>query len=97
MPLLPDPHDDGGSGVALNEERQLAGYGIDVLVGPPYPDPMPFARSVTRLTNQQYWAGWFSRDRRALFPRGAPLRVFQPLEFWELSASRMGFLPEPFA
>jgi hypothetical protein len=33
LPPLPAPHNDGASGVALNEERQLAGYGIDVLTG----------------------------------------------------------------
>ena len=89
----------GGQGVYLwFLARELArlGHEVDVWVGPPYPDPMPFAGAVHRLRNQQYWAGWFSRDRRALIP-DPPLRIFQPLEFYELAASRMGFLPEPFA
>ena len=78
--------------------RELArlGHEIDVLVGPPYPDPMPFARFVERLPNPQYWGGWFNRDRSKMLPR--PIRrVFSPLNFYELAASRMGFLPEPFA
>jgi len=89
----------GGQGVYLwFLARELArlGHRIDVWVGPPYPDPMPFADAVHRLRNQQYWAGWFSRDRRALIP-DPPLRVLHPLDFYELGASRMGFLPEPFA
>ena len=88
----------GGQGVYLwFLARELArlGHRVDVWVGPPYPDPMPFAQ-VTRLPNPQYWAGWFNKDRSRMLPR--PLRrVFEPLNFYELAASRMGFLPEPFA
>jgi glycosyltransferase involved in cell wall biosynthesis len=88
----------GGQGVYLwFLARELArlGHQVDVWVGPPYPDPMPFAR-VHELPNPQYWAGWFNRDRSRMLPR--PLRrAFSPLNFYELAASRMGFLPEPFA
>jgi MMP alpha-(1->4)-mannosyltransferase len=90
----------GGQGIYLwFLARELArlGHRIDVLVGPPYPDPMPFARSVEPLADEQFWGKWFLRDRRGLLPRPDPLRVFQPLPFYELAASRMGFLPEPFA
>jgi glycosyltransferase involved in cell wall biosynthesis len=69
---------------------------VDVLVGPPYPDPMPFA-DVQELPDDQFWGKWFVRDFARFFPADAPLRVFEPLRFWELGASRMGFLPEPFA
>lgn len=89
----------GGQGVYLwFLARELArlGHEVDVWVGPPYPDPMPFARRVTQLPNQQYWAGWFSKDRKALIP-DPPLRILHPLEFYELGASYLGFLPEPFA
>jgi glycosyltransferase involved in cell wall biosynthesis len=37
------------------------------------------------------------RDWRHFFPEPDPLRVFEPLTFYELAASRIGFLPEPFA
>lgn len=90
----------GGQGIYLwflARELSRLGHRVDVLVGPPYPDPMPFADSVVELPNQQFWAGWFSRDPAALLPAGAPLRVFEPLHFYELAASRLGFLPEPFA
>ncbi len=90
----------GGQGIYLwflARELTKLGHHVDVLVGPPYPDPMPFAGSVDELPNQQFWAAWFSRDPAALLPDGAPLRVFEPLNFYELAASRMGFLPEPFA
>jgi glycosyltransferase involved in cell wall biosynthesis len=88
----------GGQGVYLwflARELARAGHHIDVWVGPPYPDPMPFAR-VTHLPNQQFWAGWFNRDRSRMLPR-PPWKTFEPLNFYELAASRMGFLPEPFA
>ena len=88
----------GGQGIYLwFLARELArlGHRVDVLVGPPHPDPMPFANSVSHLPNQQFWAGWF--DRASLLPRPRPLRVFSPLNFYELAASYLGFLPEPFA
>ena len=90
----------GGQGVYLwFLARELAklGHEIDVLVGPPYPDPMPFAASVQELPNEQFWGGWFAHDRHAMLPRPNPLRIFLPLNFYELAASRIGFLPEAFA
>jgi glycosyltransferase involved in cell wall biosynthesis len=89
----------GGQGVYLwFLARELArlGHRVDVWVGPPYPDPMPFAQSVNRLRNHQYWGKWFAKDRRVLIPTPRTL-LFDPLEFYEFSASYLGFLPEPFA
>jgi glycosyltransferase involved in cell wall biosynthesis len=89
----------GGQGVYLwFLARELArlGHRVDVWVGPPYPDPMPFAHGVNELPNHQYWGKWFSKDRRALIPRPRT-RLLNPLEFYELGASYLGFLPEPFA
>jgi glycosyltransferase involved in cell wall biosynthesis len=90
----------GGQGVYLwFLARELArqGHVVDVFVGPPYPDPMPFARSVTHLPNEQFWGRWFGRDAAAMLPRPNPLAIFGPLNFYELSGSYFGFLPEPFA
>jgi glycosyltransferase involved in cell wall biosynthesis len=90
----------GGQGIYLwFLARELArlGHAVDVLVGPPWPDPMPFAGSVERLPNEMYWGKWFLRDWKNLLPRPDPLRVFEPLNFYEFAAARMGFLPEPFA
>jgi glycosyltransferase involved in cell wall biosynthesis len=90
----------GGQGVYLwFLARELArlGHRVDVLVGPPYPDAMPFAHSVTRLPDERFWGRWFAGDAAAMLPRPQPLRIFEPLNFYELAASRIGFLPEPFA
>ena len=90
----------GGQGIYLwFLARELAklGHRIDVLVGPPYPDPMPFANSVQELPNQQFWGGWFAQDRASMLPQPSPLRALAPLNFYELAASWWGFLPEPFA
>ena len=90
----------GGQGVYLwFLARELArmGHEVDVIVGPPYPDPMPFAGELWPVENEQFWARWFQRDWASFLPRDAPLRVFHPLHFYELAASRLGFLPEPFA
>jgi glycosyltransferase involved in cell wall biosynthesis len=90
----------GGQGVYLwFLARELAriGHRVDVLVGPPYPDPMPFARDVQRVPNEQFWEKWFLGGGAKLMPRPEPLRIFEPLNFYELAASWMGFLPEPFA
>ncbi len=90
----------GGQGIYLwFLARELArmGHRVDVFVGPPYPDPMPFAGRVEELPNEQFWAKWFMRDPAAFVMRPDPLRIFSPLHFYELAASRLGFLPEPFA
>jgi len=90
----------GGQGVYLwflARELAALGHEVDVLVGPPYPDPMPFAREVVELENLEFWGKWFARDWAAFFPADAPLRVLAPLHFYELAASRLGFLPEPAA
>jgi glycosyltransferase involved in cell wall biosynthesis len=90
----------GGQGVYLwFLARELArlGHEVDVLVGPPYPDPMPFARSMTHIPNQRFWGKWFLGDRYKFIPRPNPMKIFEPLNFYELAASYMGFLPEPLA
>lgn len=90
----------GGQGVYLwflVRELVRLGHEVDVLVGPPYPDPMPFAGSVMHLPNQQFWGGWFAKDRSTMLTRPNPLRTLEPLNFYELAASWMGFLPEPCA
>jgi glycosyltransferase involved in cell wall biosynthesis len=90
----------GGQGIYLwFLARELArlGHRVDVLVGPPWPDAMPFAGSVERIPNEMFWGKWFLRDWKNLLPRPQPLRVFEPLNFYEFAAARMGFLPEPFA
>ena len=90
----------GGQGVYLwFLARELAriGHEITVLVGPPWPDPMPFAREVARIPNDRFWGKWFLRDRAAFIPSERPLGLLAPLRLWELGASRIGFFPEPFA
>lgn len=90
----------GGQGVYLwFLARELArlGHAIDVLVGPPLPDPMPFARSVREIPDDRFWGKWFVRDWASFLPAERPLGVLAPLRFYELAASRMGFFPEPFA
>jgi len=90
----------GGQGIYLwFLARELArmGHRVDVFVGPPYPDPMPFAQSVTELPNEQFWGRWFAGDAAAMLPRPNPLSIFEPLNFYELMGSWFGFLPEPFA
>lgn len=90
----------GGQGIYLwFLARELArlGHTIDVLVGPPYPDPMPFADSVTELPNDRFWGKWFMKDRAAIIPWENPIGLLSPLRFWELGSSWIGFFPEPAA
>jgi glycosyltransferase involved in cell wall biosynthesis len=90
----------GGQGVYLwflARELTRLGHSVDVIVGPPYPDPMPFAGSVEAVENEMYWAKWFLRDWADFVPPEDPLRSLRPLHFYEMAASRLGFLPEPFA
>ena len=90
----------GGQGIYLwflARELTRLGHSVDVLVGPPYPDPMPFAQSVQSLPNLELWGRWFTRDWRGVLAEHAPTTLLQPLNFYELISSRLGFLPEPFA
>lgn len=90
----------GGQGIYLwflARELAALGHRIDVYVGPPYPDPMPFADEVHELPNEQFWGKWFAHDWPAFVAGPNPLRLLSPLHFYELGASRFGFLPEPFA
>ena len=90
----------GGQGIYLYFlARELARLGIevDVVVGPPYPDPMPFAKSVERIPNREHWARWFTRDYEGMLPEGRVGAALHPLNLYELGASRLGFLPEPLA
>ena len=89
----------GGQGIYLwflAREMARLGHEVHVFVGPPYPDPMPFAR-VVQLPNQQFWAKWVLGQTDQIVPRENPLQVLSPLNFYELVASRIGFLPELFA
>lgn len=90
----------GGQGIYLwflARELSRLGHAVDVVVGPPWPAPMPFARSVAELPDEELWGKWFDRDRAAFRPAGGWLKLFEPLTFYELAASRLGFLPEPAA
>ncbi|HTO05751.1 MAG TPA: glycosyltransferase family 4 protein [Myxococcota bacterium] len=89
----------GGQGVylaALTRELAALGCQIDVFVGPPYPDPLPWAR-VTRLPNQMFWGKRFDKRPGAFLDRARPWSIFRPLDFFEFAVTRFGFLPEPFA
>lgn len=89
----------GGQGIYLwflAREMARLGHEVHIFVGPPYPDEMPFA-TVVRLPNQQFWAKWVLGQTDQIIPKEDPLQVLTPLNFYELAASRMGFLPEPMA
>jgi glycosyltransferase involved in cell wall biosynthesis len=58
---------------------------------------MPFARELRKLPNELFWEKWFLGGGAAVLPRGNPFRALEPLNFYELAMSWMGFLPEPFA
>jgi len=89
----------GGQGIYLwflAREMARMGHDVHVLVGPPYPDAMPFG-TVDELPNQQFWAKWVLDQTDQIVPHDRPLQVLSPLNLYELAASRIGFLPEPFA
>jgi glycosyltransferase involved in cell wall biosynthesis len=90
----------GGQGVYLwFLARELArlGHQVEVFVGPPYPDPMPWADAVHHIPNREMWAKWFTRDYAGMLGERRRTEVLSPLNFYELAASRLGFLPEAFA
>ena len=89
----------GGLGMYLYSlTRELAelGFEIDLYVGPPYPDPMPWLR-VIQLPNQHYWGRRFGPELGAPVDPAHPTSIFEPLNFFEFAMTRFGFLPEMFA
>jgi len=81
----------GGQGIYLYYlTRELArlGHEITVLVGPPYPWDMPWAR-VIKITNHNYYA-----RRLSNYTPEQILKIFSPLNFYEFALTRFWFFPE---
>jgi len=84
----------GGQGIYLyylTRELAALGHELTVLVGPPYPADMPWAR-VIRIPNENFYA-----VKTDWLPKPDPLRIFLPLNFYEFAATRLWFFPEMFA
>lgn len=84
----------GGQGIYLYYlSRALAerGHSITIIVGPPYPADMPWAK-VYREINHHFW-GW----HRDWLPKPNPFEAFLPLNMLELAYRKIGFFPEPMA
>lgn len=84
----------GGQGIYLyNLSRALAssGHEVTILVGPPYPEPTPWAR-VERIPNGRYWG----KKTHQLWEEN-PVNILRSLDFFEFAASRLGYFPEPLA
>jgi len=82
----------GGQGVYLYYlSRYLAekGHQITVLVGPPYPPEMPWAK-VIKIKNENF----ITRPGKEAIPKDNPFKVFQTGNFVELGLSRLGSNPE---
>jgi len=84
----------GGQGVYLyylSREFQRLGHEVDVMVGPPYPDIVDGIR-VHKLESLNLY------DRKNeggnFLPRGNPLRIFTPVNFFELAGTKLGMFPE---
>jgi glycosyltransferase involved in cell wall biosynthesis len=85
----------GGQGIYLyNLSRALVAQGHEatVLVGPPYPEPMPWAQ-VVKLPNMHYWG----RQIGDIFTTDGLSKNLMPLNFIEFVLSRTGYCPEILA
>jgi len=81
----------GGQGVYLyflSRELARLGHSLTILVGSPLPWSMPWAKIIP-VENLNLWG-----VRRNFLPSPAPWRIFYPLNFFELAATRFGFFPE---
>ncbi len=81
----------GGQGVYLyflSRELARMGHSPTVLVGPPDPWPMPWARTFP-VESMNLWG-----VRKNFLPPASPWRIFRPLNFFEFTATRFGFFPE---
>jgi glycosyltransferase involved in cell wall biosynthesis len=81
----------GGQGVYLyflSRELARMGHSPTILVGPPDPWPMPWARTFP-VESLNLWG-----VRKNFLPPVSPWRIFRPLNFFEFAATRFGFFPE---
>jgi len=81
----------GGQGIYLYYlTRELArrGHEITILVGPPYPWDIPWAR-VEKITNHNYYA-----RRLSNYSPEQMVKIFSPINFYEFALSRFWFFPE---
>lgn len=86
----------GGQGIYLfhlGRELARAGHEVEVIVGPPYPEPMDAWARVHRMPNLNLWG----RYGRAALPPRRPLRLLAPGHLLEYAATRLRFFPEPLA
>jgi glycosyltransferase involved in cell wall biosynthesis len=81
----------GGQGAYLyflSRELARKGHSLTILVGSPEPRPMPWAKTIL-VENLNLWG-----VRRNFISPSAPCRILRPLNFFEFSATRLGFFPE---
>jgi glycosyltransferase involved in cell wall biosynthesis len=64
------------------------GHRVTILVGPPLPRPMPWAKIIP-VESLNLWG-----VRRHFLPPADPWAIFRPLNFFEWGATRFGFFPE---
>jgi len=84
----------GGQGIYLyylTRELAALGHEVTVLVGPPYPAPMPWAR-VIEIPNHNFYA-----VKKDWLPKPNPWEIFQPLNLFEFAATRLWMFPEMLA
>ncbi len=82
----------GGQGVYLyhlSKELAGSGIGIDVIVGPPYPDPVDEWACVHKLENLNIWA-----VKTKDFSEEKLLRIFSPWNFIDYLLTRAHVFPE---
>ena len=85
----------GGQGIYLyylSRELQRMGHEVDVMMGPPYSDIADGIR-VHELESLNLYDR-LVEGRKDFFPQGDPLRIFNPLNLYELAAASVGMFPE---
>ena len=85
-----NPYSGGQGGYLFSLSRELArrGHQITILVGPPLPRPMPWAKIIA-VESLNLWG-----VRRNFLPAANPWGIFRPLNFFEWGVTRFGFFPE---
>jgi glycosyltransferase involved in cell wall biosynthesis len=86
----------GGQGIYLYYlSRELArlGHHVEVIVGPPYPQPLEAWARVHYVPNFNLWGVY----HRRWLPRQRPLALLQPWHLFDFAATRLRFFPEPLS